>query len=152
MGAGPPADGSAPLASADPIELLRSREYLGLLVFGALIGVPVAAIAFGFLKLVDVGQEWVFSTLPDALGFDAAPTWWPLPVLVVAGLLVALTIRYLPGDGGHEPSAGLSVTGGRRPAAELPGIVAGGLRHPRLRRRGRSRRPRSSPSAAVWRR
>lgn len=122
MGAGPPADGSAPLASADPIELLRSREYLGLLVFGALIGVPIAAIAFGFLKVVDVGEEWAFTTLPDALGFSAPPIWWPLPVLVVAGLLVGLTIRYLPGDGGHEPSGGLSVSGVAPPAA-LPGIV-----------------------------
>ena len=121
-GAGPAPEGSAPLPAADPVELLRSRQYLGLLVFGALIGVPIAAIAFGFLKLVDVGTEWVFTTVPDVLGFSAPPTWWPLPVLVLAGLLVGLTIRYLPGGGGHEPSGGLSVTGVAAPGA-LPGIA-----------------------------
>jgi len=116
------AEGPAPVEGPDPIELLRSRDYLGLLVFGALIGVPVAAIAFGFLKLVDVGEEWAFTTLPDALGFSTPPDWWPLPVLAVAGLLIGLTIRYLPGGGGHEPSGGLSVNGVAAPEA-LPGIA-----------------------------
>ena len=93
-----------------------------LLVFGALIGVPVAAMAFGFLKLVDVAQEWVFATLPDDLGFTDAPTWWPLPVLVVAGLAVGVIVDRLPGRGGHEPSGGLSATGVAAPVA-IPGIA-----------------------------
>ena len=73
---------SAPVPSPDPIELLRSRQYLGLLVLGALIGVPVAAIAFGFLKLVDVGEEWASLTLPDAWASTPRPSggrcpfWW----------------------------------------------------------------------------
>jgi len=33
-----------------PLELLRSRSYLVLLVFGAIIGVPVAAAAYFFLE------------------------------------------------------------------------------------------------------
>lgn len=114
----PPTPGPSP----DPIELLRSRQYLGLLVFGALLGVPIAAIAYGFLKLVDLGEDWAFTSLPDALGFSSPPVWWPLPVLVVAGLMVGLTIRYLPGGGGHEPSGGLSVNGVAPPEA-LPGIA-----------------------------
>lgn len=114
----PPTPGPSP----DPIELLRSRQYLGLLVFGALLGAPIAAIAYGFLKLVDLGEDWAFTTLPDALGFSSPPVWWPLPVLVVAGLMVGLTIRYLPGGGGHEPSGGLSVNGVAPPEA-LPGIA-----------------------------
>lgn len=116
----PPAPGLGP--SPDPTELLRSRQYLGLLVFGALLGVPIAAVAYGFLKLVDLGEDWAFTTLPDALGFDSPPIWWPLPVLVVAGLMVGLTIRYLPGGGGHEPSGGLSV-GGVTPVEALPGVA-----------------------------
>ncbi len=123
---GTPPEPPTPVPSPDPIELLRSRQYLGLLVFGAVIGVPIAAIAFGFLKLVDVGEEWAFSTVPDALGFSTPPVWWPLPVLVLGGLLVGLTIRYLPGGGGHEPSGGLSVTG-VAPAEALPGIALAAL-------------------------
>ena len=41
-----------PTAAPDPGELLRSKSYLALLVFGALIGVPVAATAFFFLEAV----------------------------------------------------------------------------------------------------
>ena len=36
-----------PGASPDPEELLRSRSYIALLVFGAAIGVPVATVAVG---------------------------------------------------------------------------------------------------------
>jgi len=36
----------------NPAELLRSRSYVMLVLFGAIIGVPVAAVAYFFLKLV----------------------------------------------------------------------------------------------------
>ena len=35
----------------DPLQLLRSRRYVQLLVLAALLGVPVSAAACGFLKL-----------------------------------------------------------------------------------------------------
>jgi H+/Cl- antiporter ClcA len=115
-----PSTATAP--APDPTELLRSKPYLVLLVFGALIGIPVAAVAFGFLKLVNVAEDWVYNTLPDTFGFNSTPVWWPLPVLVVAGLIVGATIHYLPGRGGHEPTGGLSATGVAAPNA-LPGIA-----------------------------
>src|ERR1700704_4944672 len=37
----------------DPLVLLRSRSYVQLLVVAGLIGIPVSALAYGFLKLVD---------------------------------------------------------------------------------------------------
>src|SRR5262245_38229551 len=63
--------------SPDPQELLRSPGYVKLLVLAALIGVPVSAAAYGFLELVSLLQDAVFDDLPDALGFDTAPAWWP---------------------------------------------------------------------------
>lgn len=48
--------------------------------------------------------------------------WWPLPVLAVGGLVVALSLRYLPGSGGHNPAEGFR-TGGNFTAGDLPGIV-----------------------------
>jgi hypothetical protein len=71
---------------ADPFSLLRSRDYVALLVPAAIIGVPVSAVAYGFLKLVDVLQTWFFTDLPGELGFHGEPPWWPLPLLAVAGL------------------------------------------------------------------
>lgn len=118
-----PADGRPP---PEPLVLARSHRYLVLLVFAAMLGVPVAALAFGYLEAVEHVQPEVFTHLPHGLGFHSTPTWWPIPVLVVAGLLVALIIRHLPGDGGHEPLGELSlshVPTGR----ELPGIALAAL-------------------------
>ena len=86
---------------------------------GAVIGLPVAAIAFFFLKVVADLQEFLFTNLPKDLGFDSVPTWWPLPVLACAGLLVGLTIHYLPGTAGHKPAEGFK-TGGPIQPIELP--------------------------------
>ncbi|MDI5968980.1 chloride channel protein [Streptomyces sp. SL13] len=92
----------------------------------ALLGVPVSAAAFGFLALVHALQDQVFTGLPRALGFHGTPDWWPVPVLAVAGLLVAPVIRHLPGTAGHEPSAGMSASGFPAPA-ELPGVLLAAL-------------------------
>ena len=122
----PEAPASSPSAPPDPDELLRSRSYLVLLVFGAIVGVVVAFVAYFFLKGVSEAQEYVFSTLPTELGFSSEPVWWPLPWPTLAGLLVALTIRYLPGDAGHKPAEGFK-TGGPVMPIELPGIVLASL-------------------------
>jgi H+/Cl- antiporter ClcA len=110
----------------DPLALLRSRAYVRLLVLAALIGVPVSAAAYGFLKLVGVLQEALFTDLPDGLGFDTPPTWWPLPLLALSGLLVALAILRLPGTGGHSPADGFKPAGAL-PPAELPGVLLAAL-------------------------
>jgi H+/Cl- antiporter ClcA len=110
----------------DPLQLLRSRSYVQLLVLAALLGVPVAAAAYGFLKLVAWLQEELFTDLPEGLGFDAPPTWWPLPILALSGLLTALAIRHLPGTGGHSPADGFKMTGAL-PPTELPGVLLAAL-------------------------
>ena len=95
-------------------------------MLAAIIGVPVSALAYGFLKLVDELQTAFFTSLPKDLGFDAAPAWWPLPLLVVAGVLVALAIQRLPGIGGHSPADGFHAGGVTAPI-ELPGILFAAL-------------------------
>ena len=102
---------TTPAAAA---KLLRSRSYWALLAIAAVIGIPISALAYFFLDLVSKLQHWTFVSLPDALGFHGAPLWWPVPPLLLSGLLVALTIRYLPGRGGHSPADGLSTKGARR--------------------------------------
>ena len=97
-----------------------------LLVFGALVGIVVAFVAYFFLKGVSEAQHYIFATLPTELGFDSEPVWWPLPWPPLAGLLVALTIRYLPGSAGHKPAEGFK-TGGPVMPIELPGIVLASL-------------------------
>ncbi|HEY2372295.1 MAG TPA: chloride channel protein [Gaiellaceae bacterium] len=112
--------------SPDPFVLLRSRNYLVLVVLGAVVGVVVAAVAYFFLKAVGEAQHYIFTTLPTETGYDTEPIWWPAPWLVLSGLLVALTIRYLPGTSGHKPAEGFKA-GGPVPPIELPGIAIASL-------------------------
>lgn len=110
----------------DPRTVIRTRSYAVLLVIVAILGVPISAVAFGFLALVHELQNLTYEDLPHALGFDGTPTWWPVPLLAVAGLLTALSIRHLPGTGGHKPAEGLVNTGAPT-AAELPGVALAAL-------------------------
>src|SRR4249919_4064786 len=111
---------------SDPRALLRSRAYLRLLVLAAVLGVPISAAAYGFLALVGYLQEEIFIHLPRGLGFAAEPVWWPLPVLVVGGVLAGFAIGYLPGRGG--PSAAGAFAVHAPPAAvQLPGVILAAL-------------------------
>jgi H+/Cl- antiporter ClcA len=111
----------------DPQALLRSKSYLRLLILAAVLGVPISAAAYGFLALVAYLQPQIFTHLPNGLGFHGAPPWWPLPVLAVAGLLVAPVIRFLPGKGGHSPADGFQPGEGAPTPAQLPGVVLAAL-------------------------
>jgi len=113
--------------TADPVAILRSRSYLGLLLLAAIIGAPISAAAYGFLALVTKMQGWIFTDLPKGLGFQTEPLWWPVPLLALAGLLVGLTIRYLPGTGGHSPADGFKAGAGPPAPIELPGIALAAL-------------------------
>ena len=119
-----PTDGSAAL---DPGALIRSRDYRRLLVFAAVIGVVVSAACWAFLESIHAIQQLVFDDLPDALGFESAPWWWPLPVLAIAGALIAFAIDRLPGTGGHEPAEGLKVGGPPTTPIQLPGVILAAL-------------------------
>jgi H+/Cl- antiporter ClcA len=110
----------------DPLAVMVSWRYLALLVLVAILGVPISAAAYWFLWAINHGRQWLFETLPAALGFATAPAWWPLPALVVGGLLTGAAIGYMPGRGGHSPAEGFRA-GARPTAAELPGVLLAAL-------------------------
>ncbi len=120
------AAGGVATPPVDPGALIRSTSYRALLVFAALIGVLVSVACWAFLELIHGIQQWVYTDLPNALGFDALPWWWPLPVLGIAGVIVALAIERLPGGGGHEPSEGLKSGPATKPV-QLPGVLLAAL-------------------------
>ena len=70
-------------------------------MFSALIGVVVSLASWAFLELIHALQQWVYTDLPSALGFDTAP-------LVVAAArcsaspasIIAFAIERLPGTRG----------------------------------------------------
>jgi H+/Cl- antiporter ClcA len=107
----------------DTAALMRSRRYYVLLVLAALIGLVVSAASWAFLQLVHELQFGIYEDLPGELGYDAAPAWWPLPWLALAGLLTAVAIVRLPGHGGHVPADGLKAGGGPPRAIDIPGVL-----------------------------
>jgi H+/Cl- antiporter ClcA len=116
-----------PAAPADPVTLLRSREYLRLLVIAAVLGVPISAVAYWFLVLTGALGDWLYTGLPAFLDLDPVPAWWPLPLLGVAGLLVGLVFRFVPGRGGESPLDGFHPGGGAPAPLPLLGIAVASL-------------------------
>ena len=105
--------------------LIASKRFVGLLLLVAVVGVIVSLAAWGFLEAIHQIQQELYTHLPHAFGYqNGPPKWWPLPILAIGALIVALAITRLPGNGGHVPADGLAVGGPSQP--EHP---AG--RHPR---------------------
>ena len=113
-------------AAVDVPALIRSRRYWLLLVLAAAVGVVVSLASWAFLELIHAIQQSVYDDLPSALGFDTAPWWWPLPVLGLAGVVIAFAIVRLPGHGGHIPANGLQAGAPTTPS-EVPGVVLAAL-------------------------
>jgi H+/Cl- antiporter ClcA len=104
---------------------LSGAQYLRLILTGALIGLPAAAVAAGFLAFVHEAEGWLWHDLPDALGYSSPP-WFLVIGLPVAGAAVVIVARsFLPGDGGHVPLGGLSVE--PTPLAHAPGVALAAL-------------------------
>jgi chloride channel protein, CIC family len=107
---------------------IESRAFVVLLLIAAVIGIVVSLAAWCFLELINQIQRGVFVYLPADLGYhDGPPLWWSLPVLALAGLIVAFAIERLPGRGGHVPAHGLVAGGGPTLPVELPGITLAAL-------------------------
>lgn len=118
---------TAPPPALDPVKVIRSKAYLSALVLAAILGVPISVIAYGFLALTTWLQQYLFGELPTSLFGGAPPAWWPIPWLALCGLLVALTIQYLPGTAGHSPALGFQTGGGPPTGPELVGVILASL-------------------------
>jgi chloride channel protein, CIC family len=132
MSATPPAsapDGAGPaeLTDEQAEATMASRPYAVLLVIVAVVGVLVSFATWCFLELIHEITQELYTHLPHALGYEHGnPTWWPLPVLFVAGVITALAITRLPGNGGHVPAFGFAM-GKPVTLRELPGILIAAL-------------------------
>ncbi|MGW6414343.1 chloride channel protein [Streptomyces sp. NPDC055055] len=116
-----PAGGGQPLEADRLRDLLLAPGYLKVLTVSALIGVPVSLVAFWFLAGLHALEHLFWADLPHDLGWDTPPWWWPLPLLLVAGVVVGLVAARLPGAGGQVPASGLHA-GGAAPVT-LPGVL-----------------------------
>ena len=104
---------------------LSGGAYLRLILLGAVIGLPAALVAAGFLALVHELEDWVWHDLPDALG-HSTPPWYLIVGLPVLGAALVVAARtFLPGDGGHSPLDGISAK--PTPVSHAPGVALAAL-------------------------
>ena len=109
------------MSAPSPQDRLSPWAYIRLVLLGALIGIPAALVAVGFLGLVHYLEHWLWDDLPDALGYSSPP-WFLVLLLPVVGAAVVVVARtLLPGDGGHTPLEGLG--GGPVPPGHAFGIA-----------------------------
>jgi H+/Cl- antiporter ClcA len=124
----PAPTGASSAAPEDSTSTLLTKGFLMLLVIASVVGVLVSLAAWCFVELVYQTQRELYTHLPSAVGYhNGPPSWWPLPILAIAGLITAFAIVRLPGNGGHIAAAGLQVSGGLPQTITLPGIVLAGL-------------------------
>jgi H+/Cl- antiporter ClcA len=118
-----------PELSPEQVEAtIQSRAFIALMLVAAVAGVIVSLLAWCFLELVNQIQRGVYVHLPSDLGYHSGPPlWWSLPVLAIAGVIVAFAIERLPGGGGHIPANGLSTAGGPTLPVALPGVILAAL-------------------------
>jgi H+/Cl- antiporter ClcA len=114
----------APGAPSGPAGL-DGRAYLRLVLLGAAIGVPAALVAALFLALVHDLEHWLWHDLPDALGHSSAPWYLVVGLPLVGAVIVVVARLLLPGDGGHSPLEGLSMS--PTPIANGPGVALAAL-------------------------
>ncbi len=86
-------------------QLLRSPGYLKLLCLSALLGIPVSLAAFWFLVLIRRMETSLWTDLPKSLGWDVPPWWWPLPLLLVGGIVVGWSSRTCAAPAATSPRA-----------------------------------------------
>jgi hypothetical protein len=83
------------------------RAYPRLVLLGALIGIPAALLAAGFLAPVHEVEHVLWDDLPDALGHSSPPLNLVMALPVAGAGLVAAARALLPGDGGTRPLEGI---------------------------------------------
>ncbi|HEX4520647.1 MAG TPA: chloride channel protein [Gaiellaceae bacterium] len=114
-------DESAAQATARPDAGPSGPEYLRLVGFAALIGIPAAVVAALFLAFVHDGQHWLWADLPARLGHSSPPWYLVIGLPVVGAAIVVAARLLLPGDGGHSPINGIDAS--PTPFSHGPGVA-----------------------------
>jgi H+/Cl- antiporter ClcA len=112
---------TADVASSSGPEAPAAPDIARVLLVCAALGLLVSFAVFVFLTLVQKLTTVFWQDLPSSLGWQTPPWWWPLPALLLAGVIAAVAIVSLPGSGGHVPVEGLDAA--PTDPKTLPGVL-----------------------------
>lgn len=101
------------------------QGHLRLVFLGALIGVPAALLAAGFLGLVHELEHWLWHELPADIGVESPPWYLVIGLPVVGAAIVIAARSLLPGDGGNPPLRGIA--GDEARLIDGPGVALAAL-------------------------
>jgi H+/Cl- antiporter ClcA len=104
-------------------EILGSSDYIRLVVWIAVMAVPVGLLTLVYLLFYKGGTQLVWETIPGALSISR-PVYTIL-VATLGGLLVGLGLRYLGVR--HGESLQKEMETGRVPVAGVPGLIVTAL-------------------------
>jgi H+/Cl- antiporter ClcA len=113
------------VGATEPAATPSAAAALRLVGLGALVGVPAALVAAGFVALVHELEVWLWHDLPERLDASSPPWYLVLGIPLVGAVVVVTARMLLPGDGGHEPLDGIG--GGATPVVNAPGIALAAL-------------------------
>jgi len=104
-------------------EILGSSDYIQLMVWIAVMAIPVALMTLIYLVIYKGGTVLVWETIPDAL--NVPHRVYTVLVATLGGLLVGLGLRYLGVR--HGESLQKEMEAGRVPYRGVPGLVVTAL-------------------------
>ncbi len=107
------------MSAAEPVRPMAAptvRTLLLLSIPALVIGV-VSALSLWLLEtLAGVLEDWLWTSLPGAVGADGASGWWIFLVLSVTGAAVGLVVWLVPGHAGPDSATTELVSTPLRPA------------------------------------
>lgn len=94
-----------------------------LIALAVALGVLGAAAASVFMEIVALGQEYLFTSLPQQLGMNDLPAWFAA-ILLLIGAGIVILARRLPGSTGPGPLTGFHFD---LPVASAPSVLLAAL-------------------------
>jgi H+/Cl- antiporter ClcA len=104
-------------------EILGSSDYIRLVLWIAVMAIPVALLTLIYLVLYKGGTSLVWETIPDTLNVPRQV--YTVLIATLGGLLVGLGLRYLGVR--HGESLQKEMEAGRVPYSGVPGLVVTAL-------------------------
>ncbi|MFE6969755.1 ion channel protein [Isoptericola sp. NPDC057653] len=116
-----PAQSPGPALETSATALTTAR-LAAVAVPGAVVGVLSALGLILVSSVAGAAQDWLWDTLPAAVGTQGDSPWWILGTLTLTGLVVGAIVAWFPGHAGDDPAT-TSLVAAPLPPRTVPGLA-----------------------------